>query len=159
METHIRDRKIAVLSFHVCVCVAAYIPTGIPHSVENTVPKITKTNVYLKRIIISSNTGLCVMMDEPKSPCKTPETYLHQRTKNGSLSPRSSRSASTCSSVADAPSSILAGSPGVKSINNRTISEIPISVGISISNRFPMYLSNSFHQPFHFWILCYYNCL
>ncbi len=72
METPMIEKTLEKWSMRLFLCTADKTPKIIPVTTEKNIENKANSRVAGKKVTISSITGLLVMIDTPKSPCKIP---------------------------------------------------------------------------------------
>ncbi len=112
IEIPIRAEVVSTLSVSLSFLRAEMIPQGIPTMTESIIAAQARFSVLGRRTIISSSMGCFVVKLVPRSRVSSFLRYITYCVKKLSLSPRLSLTLSISSSVAPAPATIAAGSPG-----------------------------------------------
>jgi hypothetical protein len=117
------------------------VPAPTPTTTAINIAAAASSTVAGKRAKTSSATGAFDWYDRPKSPLTACERKSAYWTRSGRSSPSSCRSRATDSASARIPSFTTAGSPPAECNIRKTISEIPIRIGIARSTRRSRYVS------------------
>ena len=139
MEIPSNTTRVSTRSCQPRRCAAAIAPAARPRTVASVNAVAASSKVGPMRSAISSTTGLCSVIERPRSPCNTLPSHMTKRFHSGWSRPSSARNDASASGVAKGPRIASAGSPGSSAIIRNTTSEIPSSTGINWIRRRRMY--------------------
>nr|CAI0334834.1 hypothetical protein SHINE37_120170 [Rhizobiaceae bacterium] len=120
---------------------AAMTPAGTATRLARRTATTTISALTRKRDTTSGSTASSLTIDRPKSPCSTLPAQIRNCCGMDLSRPSSVRISAICSGWAMSPSMRAAGSPGMKRMSAKTVTDTSAIVGRAITRRLRMNLS------------------